>query len=96
MTRLFCDYVRTWDEEEKVAYYYTLNKMFATKNYAASFYLALDWIIHSNKSWENDFTVERGYLLMSNLAEAGDSFAKLFYELGNNYEDIRGMYRIFN
>ncbi len=62
----------------KNEYYSVLNKLLATNNYAASYYVALDLITSSDKSEMNDFLVKRGYNLMLTLEENGHAFAKLF------------------
>jgi len=87
MTMLFRIYHETGKLKEE--YYSTLNKLFATEYSAASFFLALDWIVNSNKEWKDDFTVQRGYELMSTLAEYGrNSFANLFYECKWEHERL--------
>lgn len=63
MTMFFRIYQKTGNLKER--YCSTLNKLFAANNDAAPYYLALDWILDSDKGWQDDFTVERGYELMA-------------------------------
>ena len=78
MTILFRIYQKTGNLEKR--YYFTLNKLFATNNDAAPYYLALNWILHSDKGWQDDFIVRRGYNLLSNLAKNGNGFAISYEE----------------
>ena len=89
MTMLFRIYQKTGNLKKR--YYSTLNKLIATKNYAAEFFLALDWMLHSDKSWMDDYIVERGYSLMSELAQNGDWFAEMFYEYREQEEEFEQM-----
>lgn len=91
MTMLFRIYQKTGKLEKR--YYFTLNKMFATNNDATPYFLALDWILHSDKGWQDDFTVERGYKLLSNLAENGNWLANAYYEEKEHYEKINEIHR---
>lgn len=91
MTMLFRIYQKTGNLKER--YYFTLNKMFATNNDAAPYFLALDWILHSDKGWQDDFTVERGYKLMSELAENRNWLAIAYYKEKGRYEGINDIYK---
>lgn len=93
MTMLFRIYQKTGSLKKR--YYFTLNKMFAINNDAAPYFLALDWILHSDKGWQDDFTVERGYKLLSNLAKNGNEFAisyeeKYYGKTNEIYKEIFG------
>ena len=74
-------------------YYSTMNKMFAANNDAAPYFLALDWILHSGKGCQDDYTVVRGYELLSNLAENGNWLANSYYDGKGCHENTNGMYR---
>lgn len=86
MTMLFRIYQKTGNLEKR--YYFTLNKLFAMNNDAAPYFLALDLILHSEKDWKDDFTVERGYDLMAQLVENDNWLANAYYEEKECYENI--------
>ena len=48
-------------------------------------------MLHSDKSWMDDYIVERGYSLMSELAQNGDWFAEMFYEYREQEEEFEQM-----
>lgn len=91
MTMLFRIYQKTGNLEKR--YYFTLNKLFATNNDAAPYYLALDWILHSDKDWQDDFTVARGFELMARLAENGSWLANSYYDEKERYEKTNEIHR---
>jgi len=84
MTMLFRICQKTGNLKKR--YYSILNKLFATNNDAAPYFLALDWILHSEKGWQDDFIVERGYKLMAQLKENGNWLANLYCEEEERYE----------
>ena len=91
MTMLFRIYQKTGNLEKR--YYSTMNKLFVTNNDAAPYFLALDWILHSDRGWKDDFIVESGYELMSLLAENGNWLAKTYYEEKEHCEKTNRMYK---
>lgn len=91
MTMLSRIYQKTGNLKER--YYSTLNKMLSTNNDAAPYYLALDWILHSDKDWQDDFIVERGYDLMAKLAENGNWLANSYYDEKERYEKTNEIHR---
>lgn len=91
MTMLFRIYQKTGNLEK--CYYSTLNRLFATNNDAAPYFLALDWMLHSDKEWNDDYTVERGYELMAKLAENGNWLADSYYDEKERYEKTNEIHR---
>ncbi len=91
MTMLFRIYQKTGNLEKR--YYSTLNKLFAMNNDAAPYFLALDWILHSDKNWHDDYTVERGYELLSKLAENENWLANAYYDEKEHYEKTNQIHR---
>lgn len=91
MTMLFRIYQKTGNLEKRC--YSALNKLFVANNDAAPYYLALDWILHSDKGWQDDFIVERGYDLMAKLAENGNWLANAYYEEKERYEKTNEIHR---
>lgn len=91
MTMLFRIYQKTGKLKKR--YYSTLNKLFATNNYAASYFLALDWIVHSDKGLQDDFIVKRGYELMLQLSKKGNWIANSYYKEKECYEKTNKLYK---
>lgn len=73
--------------------YSALNGLFAANNDAAPYFLALDWILHNDKGWQDDYTVERGYDLMASLKKNGNWLANSYYDEKGRYEKTNEVHR---